>query len=74
MTIAVDGVRPRVISDHTLAALNSLRGFRHVFRHAYGGGLDRRRIALVVEDARVVREPLAAEVQAFIAAVAPADA
>ena len=31
------------------------------------------RLALVVEDARAVREPLAAEVQAFIAAVAPAD-
>lgn len=73
MRIAVDGVRPRVISDRTLDALNSLRGFRHVFRHAYGGGLDRRRIALVVDDARAVREPLAAEVQAFIAAVAPAD-
>ena len=73
MTIAVDGVRPRVISDRMLEALNSLRGFRHVFRHAYSGGLDRRRIALVVEDARAVREPLAAEVRAFIAAVAPAD-
>lgn len=36
-------------------------------------GLDRRRIALLVEDARAVREPLAAEVQAFIAAVAPSD-
>ena len=44
-----------------------------MFRHAYSGGLDPRKIALVVEDARAVREPLAAEVQAFIAAVAPAD-
>ena len=44
MTMDVDKVRPRVISDRTLNALNSLRGFRHVFRHAYGGGLDRRRI------------------------------
>ena len=74
MTITVDGVRPRVISDRTLKALDSLRGFRHVFSHAYSGGLDPRKIALVVEDARDVREALAAEVQAFIAAVASADA
>ena len=74
MTIAVDGVRPRVISDRTLKALDSLRGFRQVFRHAYSGGLDPRKTALVVEDAREVREALAAEVQAFIAAVASADA
>ena len=74
MTITVDGVRPRVISDRTLKALDSLRGFRHVFRHADSGGLDPRKIALVVEDAREVREALAAEVQAFIAAVASADA
>ena len=74
MTIVVDGVRPRVISNGTLRALDSLRGFRHVFRHAYSGGLDPRRIALVVEDARAVREILTTESRAFIAAVAPDEA
>jgi len=73
MTIAVDGVRPRAISDRTLKALDSLRGFRHVFCHAYSGGLDPRKIAIVVEHAREVREALAAEVQEFIATVASAD-
>ena len=74
MTIVVDGVRPRVISNGTLRALDFLRGFRHVFRHVYSGGLDPRRIALVVEDARAVREILTTEVRAFIAVVAPDEA
>lgn len=44
MTIEVPGVRPAVISRERLPALDELRGFRHVYRHAYMYELDPERI------------------------------
>lgn len=35
MTLEIPGVRPQVLSPASHALLNELRGFRHVFRHAY---------------------------------------
>jgi len=35
MALEIPGVRPRVLSPASHALLNELRGFRHVFRHAY---------------------------------------
>lgn len=36
MTQNIEGIRPSVLSEETYLRLNSLRGFRHFFRHAYG--------------------------------------
>ncbi|EAZ91795.1 ribonuclease toxin HepT-like protein [Crocosphaera chwakensis] len=36
MTQTIPGIRPPLISQDTFLILNSLRGFRHFFRHAYG--------------------------------------
>ena len=66
MAISVAGVRPRVISDETLRLLDSLRGFRHVFRHAYGSALDARRLRIVLDDARSVRPSLRTDVEEFL--------
>ena len=65
MTITVPGVRPHVISGETFRLLGSLRGFRHVFRHAYGLTLDRRKIDIVVDDARDLRVRFRNEVEDF---------
>ncbi|HOJ93145.1 MAG TPA: hypothetical protein PKW23_05780 [Dictyoglomaceae bacterium] len=35
MIIEVPGVRPKVLSKESFLVLDELRGFRHVFRHAY---------------------------------------
>lgn len=40
MTIEVPKIRPSVLSRKSHRALNELRGFRHLFRHAYGYTLD----------------------------------
>lgn len=69
MTIAVPGIRPGVISAETRRLLDSLRGFRHVFRHAYARELDVRRLRIVLDDARTARRPLASDVEAFLRAV-----
>jgi uncharacterized protein YutE (UPF0331/DUF86 family) len=53
MSIEVPGVRPGVISSENLVLLDELRGFRHVFRHAYGFELDPAKVSAVKD--RVVR-------------------
>jgi hypothetical protein len=40
MTQPVPGIRPAVLCLDSYDALNSLRGFRHFFRHAYGVPID----------------------------------
>lgn len=69
MTISVPDVRPRVISSETCRLLDSLRGFRHVFRHAYARELDIRKLRIVLDDARAVRGSLANDVEGFLASV-----
>ena len=69
MTISVPKVRPHVISAETCRLLDSLRGFRHVFRHAYARELDVRKLRIVLDDARAARGPLADDVEEFLASV-----
>jgi hypothetical protein len=71
MKIEITGVRPRAISEATFNLLDSLRGFRHVFRHAYGTSLDRRKIDIVLEDARLLRKSLRREFAAFLESLKP---
>ncbi len=73
MMIAVPGIRPGVISAETRGLLDSLRGFRHVFRHAYARGLDVRRLRIVLEDARAARRPIARDLEAFLGSVEVTD-
>lgn len=51
MTLSIEGVRPRLISEEAFMLLNNLRSFRHFFRHAYSYELDKRKINIVVDDA-----------------------
>jgi hypothetical protein len=40
MSLDIEGVRPRVLSDESLRLLRSLLAFRHFFRHAYAVSLE----------------------------------
>ncbi|USR91430.1 hypothetical protein NEA10_01435 [Phormidium yuhuli AB48] len=40
MTVEVPDIRPAFLDSQTYALLNSLRGFRHFFRHGYGTTID----------------------------------
>lgn len=44
MRLQIEGVRPRLLSDESFMLLDELRGFRHVFRHAYSYKLDAERV------------------------------
>jgi len=74
MCIPMGGVRPRVISDESFRLLDSLRAFRHVFRHAYGSSLDERKLNIVLEDARALHAGLRADIVAFLRTIHVEDA
>ena len=40
MSQEIPGIRPLLLSQESYLLLNSLRGFRHFFRHAYGVPID----------------------------------
>ena len=44
MQVRIRGIRPALLSKDSFENLNELRGFRHVFRHAYSYGLDDQRV------------------------------
>jgi len=44
MILNVKGIRPQLWSNDSFRLLDELRGFRHVFRHAYGYELDSKRV------------------------------
>lgn len=48
MQIAVEGIRPRVLTRSAFRLLNELRGFRHVFRSSYAFELDEERVRLIL--------------------------
>lgn len=69
MTIAIEGVRPSVLSRHSFVYLDNLRAFRHFFRHAYSYELDERKVRLVLDDAYKVREIFRNEINAFLGSI-----
>jgi len=48
MMINIKDIRPPLLSLDSYEYLNELRGFRHVFRHAYSYGLDDERVAYLI--------------------------
>jgi hypothetical protein len=65
MRIEIEGVRPALISDETFALLDELRGFRHIFRHAYGYSLDADRLVALSGKAESLGRTFAADFKRF---------
>lgn len=40
MSVEIPNIRPAFLTSKTYSILNSLRGFRHFFRHAYGATIE----------------------------------
>ena len=67
MTLDIDGVRPRLLSDQSYDCLDELRRFRHLFRSAYRMRLDAERLALAYRRARVLERLYRADIEQFLA-------
>ncbi|MGB3496421.1 MAG: hypothetical protein WBA57_27085 [Elainellaceae cyanobacterium] len=65
----IPGVRPAVLSLDTYTALNSLRGFRHFFRHAYEVPLNYEQLMVNFKLAQEVLPQIERDMQAFLAAI-----
>lgn len=66
MTLPVPGVRPAVFSRNSGSLLEPYRGFRHVFRNAYGFQLDGRRIAELVQSLPAVVSSVERDLDEFV--------
>ena len=54
MMLQIPGIRPALLSEESFKALDELRAFRHVFRHAYSYGLDDERVIFLLR--RVLKQ------------------
>lgn len=70
MTLDIPGVRPPLFSRELAAPLSELRGFRHVFTHAYELVLRREKLELLLTDADSVVSGLRERALRFVEEVA----
>ncbi len=71
MKIPIPGVRPALLSEESYKLLDSLRAFRHFFRHAYGVELDSKKVELVMEEALALKRLYTQEIERFLEQVRP---
>ncbi len=67
MTLDIEGVRPRLLSDQAYDSLDELRRFRHLFRSAYRMRLDAERLALVYRKAQELEHVYQSDIERFLA-------
>jgi hypothetical protein len=65
MLLSIENVRPPLISESGYRLLNELRGFRHVFRHAYSYGLDEERISALLRQIISQKNTLIDDIKKF---------
>ena len=65
MMLTIEGVRPALLSDESFCHLDELRGFRHVFRHAYSYGLDDERVVYLLKKVLNQKGNVVGELKAF---------
>jgi len=66
MRLDISPLRPAVIDDVAYDALDELRRFRHLFRHAYSVKLDLLRLQLVMHKALALKAIYAAQLERFL--------
>lgn len=66
MTLAIEDVRPSLISEESLSLLSELRAFRHFFRHAYIHELDANKVKLVLEKTLKLKDLFKEDIDKFM--------
>ena len=65
MLIEIEGIRPALLTNAGYRYLNELRGFRHVFRHAYSYGLDDERVRALLRKILDQKDTVISDLQTF---------
>ena len=66
MTLSLPGIRPAFLTAQSVESLRELKGFRHVFRHAYDLILMSDRLELLVRHAEKLAAEQPRRIEAFI--------
>ncbi len=66
MSLEVPGIRPALLSSQSYTILNSLRGFRHFFRHAYGSNIEWEQLQINLNKALTLKALLEEDIQQFL--------
>lgn len=70
LTQDIPEIRPAFLSSETFLILNSLRGFRYFFRHAYGANIEYNQLKLNLDKALKIKEYLDKDCDSFINKIA----
>jgi uncharacterized protein YutE (UPF0331/DUF86 family) len=71
MKVKINGIRPALISESSYELLNELRGFRHVFRHAYGFELEPAKLKIVLRKALALKKIYKKDIANFLRQLKP---
>lgn len=66
MTISIEGIRPALLSEESHKLLDSLRAFRHFFRHAYTYELEAKKVNIVLEDSLRLKSIYPKDIKSFL--------
>jgi uncharacterized protein YutE (UPF0331/DUF86 family) len=66
MTQNIPEIRPSFLSEETYLILNSLRGFRHFFRHAYGTTIEYDQLKINLDKALKLLPNIQQDIENFI--------
>ena len=69
ISLSVEGVRPRLISEEAYQELDELRAFRHFFRHAYSYELRYEKIKISLNSARRLKDLYQKDIAQFLETV-----
>jgi len=70
MLVRIEGLRPPLLSEGSFKVLDELRGFRHVFRHAYSYGLDGEKVKNLATRVLEAKGNIMKDIKAFRDALA----
>ncbi len=66
MTLDIEELRPRLLSEQAYDSLDELRRFRHLFRSAYRLRLDVERLALVYKRSQILEQTYPTDIERFL--------
>ena len=66
MTLSLPGIRPAFLATEVVASLRELKGFRHIFRHAYDLTLFAERLESLVKHAEELAASQPIRIESFI--------
>ena len=71
MQLEIRGIRPALLSEATASALDELRRFRHLFRHAYATDLDSTEVAKLAAKVPGIRNAFDQDFERFLTRLRP---